>query len=220
MFSPTLARVCAGCIVALGCGSHDNDEIPAGLLEAIAGRDVDSADYPKGPYGSDVGDTAENVCIQGWRDPTGAGFDASKLETLCFADYWDPNAKDESLLLVNTSALWCTACRSEYGGTQSRPSLGRAVAERSDRGLHMLGVLFQDAERNPANAADATLWAQTFGVDFPFGYDAPFAMGAFASASIQPFNMLIDARTMTVVLTLQGDDPETLWPAIDARLSP
>jgi hypothetical protein len=218
-----LSRARAACVVAAllsaaGCGSRGEDEIPEALLTAIREGSEPGADYPPGPYGSAVGDVAQNVCIRGWRDPAGDDYAQSKLQTLCFSDFWDPGATTHSLLLVNTSALWCTACRSEYGGTESRPSLGSAVQQRTGRGLRLLGVLFQDAERNPATVENAALWATTFEVDFPFGYDEPFAMGAFADPILQPFNMLLDTRTMQIVFTLQGDDPETLWPAIDQRL--
>jgi hypothetical protein len=201
------------------CGGHENDQIPSGLLDAIEGRDAGAKSYPAGPYGSDEGEIAGNVCVRGWHDPKQAEYAEDALGKLCFSDFWDPEATQHSLLLINTSALWCTACRSEYGGTQSRPSLGDAVKLRHERGLRVLGVLFQDAQRNPATSTNAALWASTFEVGFPFGFDEPFAMGQFADPILQPFNMVLDTRTMRIVLTLQGDDPETLWPTIDERLA-
>ncbi|HEX2734368.1 MAG TPA: hypothetical protein VHM70_22315 [Polyangiaceae bacterium] len=202
----------------VACGASDHDAIPPELLAAIKAGEGSSQTYPEGPYGKQQGDVAKDVCIQAWRDPKAAEYEPSQLEKLCFSDYWDPAARDHSLLLVNTSALWCTACRSEYGGTTAWPSLGQQIAKRTDKGLRGFGVLFQDAKRDPASANNAVAWAQTFEVAFPFGFDEPFAMGAFADPVLQPFNMLLDTKTMKIVLTLEGDDPETLWPAIDAQL--
>jgi hypothetical protein len=199
-----------------GCGAHDNDRIPADLLEAIAAGTGES-DYPPGPYGTEVGDIAQNVCIEAWRDPKAENYDVERLSRLCFSDFWDPEGESQQLLLVNTSALWCAACRAEFGGSGARSSLQEELESRP--GLAVLGALFQDAEFEPANAEHARLWAQTFEVSFAFGVDTPFAMGAYADPTVQPFNLLLDARDMRILLEVQGDEPGTLWPAIDERLA-
>jgi hypothetical protein len=199
----------------LGCGAHDNDSIPAGLLDAIA-EGAGERDYPEGPYGSEVGDTAQDVCIDAWRDPRADNYDVERLSRLCFSDFWDPAGDRQQLLLVNTSALWCAACRAEFGGSGARPPLQEEVQSRP--GLAVLGALFQDAEFEPANAEHARLWAQTFEVGFAFGVDTAFAMGAYADPTVQPFNMLLDARDMRILLKVQGDEPGTLWPAVDEWL--
>lgn len=204
--------------LALGCGAHADDEIPRDLLEAIEARNANQDDYPAGPKGSDRGDVAPNVCVEGWRNPLGEGFDEDEMETICFADFWDPQAAEHRLLLVNTAAIWCVACQVEYGGTGSRPTLAEEVRERTEAGLRILGTLFQDSARDPATNADGALWAQTFDVDFPFGIDRDFEMGAFADPVVQPFNLVIDTRTMEIVLQIQGDNPGQLWPAIDEQL--
>jgi hypothetical protein len=43
-------------------------------------------------------------------------------------------------------------------------------------------------------------------------------MGVFADADVQPFNLVLDATNMRVVLRMNGDNPNQLWPAIDERL--
>jgi hypothetical protein len=204
--------------MAWGCGSRGNDDIPKALLEAIAEGNQGTSEYPSGPYGSEVGDVAGDVCVDGWRNPSASDFDPAALERVCFSDFWDPTGDERKLLLVNTSAVWCQACRSEYGGTSTRPSLVEEAAARQERGLRVMGVLFQKLSRMPADETDASLWAETFEVDFPFGVDAPFAMGAFADPELQPFNMLLDTQTMTIALKIGGDEPKILWPAIDDLL--
>lgn len=205
-------------VLAVACGVRSNDEIPPELLEAIAQRGGSSNAYPDGPYGNGLGDVAPDVCIRGWHDPGAADYDPGQLERICLSDFWDPEAREHSHLLVNTSAIWCSACRVEYGGSGSRPSLSRHLSERRERGLRMLGALFQDAAFEPAGEAEVVAWARTYSVDFSFGLDAPFVMGAFADAEVQPFNMVIDTRTMRIVLRVDGDEPATLWPAIDSLL--
>ncbi len=205
-------------LLALGCGSKSNDEIPEELLAAIAAGQASGGDYPEGPYGSEIGDVAQDVCIRAWTNPQAADYAASELEPLCFSDFYDPEAEKNALLLVNTSAIWCQACRTEYAGSSARPSLSEEVAERYDSGLRIMGVLFQGVDREPATERDAELWAQTFEVDFAFGLDESFAMGAFADPQKQPFNMVLDTRTMEIALVVEEDDPRTLWPAIDSLL--
>lgn len=200
------------------CGTRSDDEIPPALLAAIRAGQGSAADYPDGPYGGDVGDVARDVCIQAWHNPREQSYDPNALERVCLSDYYDPSATEHSLLLVNTSAIWCQACRSEYGGSGSRPSLGEEARERRSAGLRVLGALFQGSEREPATVDEAVLWARTFRVDFGFGLDATFAMGAFADPVLQPFNMVIDTRTMRIVQQVSGDEPEVLWPAIDSLL--
>ncbi len=213
--------VAFGLVVAVcsACGSRSSDDIPPGLLEAIAKGAVDgTGEYPEGPYGGELGDVAPNVCVEGWRDPSAEAYDADAMETVCFADFWHPEATSASLLLVNTSAIWCLACQAEYGGSGSRPSLSAEASARADRGLELLGVLFQDSQFEPADSSDGVTWAKSFSVDFPFGVDAPFAMGAFADPQLQPFNMVLDTTDMRIVLRVEGDEPDTLWPAIDSLL--
>jgi hypothetical protein len=209
--------VCGLLALPLGCGAHADDQIPSDLLDAIGSQSSDGA-YPSGPKGSAVGDVAANVCVTGWSDPSAASFDVARMKTLCFADFYEPDADGPRLLLVNTAALWCSACQVEYGGSGARASLDEEVATRQDRGLSVLGTLFQDAAQRPAEPSHGADWARAFDVGFPFGIDPDFAMGAFADADVQPFNMVIDAHTMRIVLRVDGDNPDQLWPAIDERL--
>src|SRR5690606_16390907 len=100
------------------------------------------ASYPEGPYGSSVSDVAPNVCVQAWRDPLADDYDTSKLKRICLADFYDPDRTAPGLLLINTGALWCTACQIEYRGTGNQLSLGDETAARRERGFETLGVLF------------------------------------------------------------------------------
>jgi hypothetical protein len=204
----------------LACGSHADDEIPEELLDAIRDGNLgNDEDYPEGPTGSESGDLAPNVCVEGWRNPKAEEFEQAEMEQLCFSDFWDPERTSHRLLLVNTAAIWCSACQVEYQGTGSRPSLSEEVEARREAGLRVMGTLFQDASLNPAQPEHGVEWARAFDVDFPFGIDPEFRMGAFANADVQPFNLVIDTETMQILFEIQGDNPDELWPAIDERLA-
>jgi hypothetical protein len=189
-------------------------EIPPELLEAIE-RSASGTPWP-GPYGTRVGDVTEERCFEGWRDPAAAGYDPARFERICFSDWWDPGAR--GALLVNTAAVWCTACRQEWCGTGARESLSAQVAARAGRGLAALGLLFENARGDRASESDLRGWAAACEVTIPFGLDADFVMGAYADKSVQPFNMVLDRRTMKIVEQVNGDQPDLLFAAIDGLL--
>jgi hypothetical protein len=205
---------------ALGCGSSRGSDIPPALLEAIADQNqAPDGGYPSGPYGTAEGDVAQNLCFDAWPDPASAGYAADQLETLCFADFYDPTGEERRLLYVSTAAIWCLACANEYRGTAGLPSLGAQAEARAASGLRVLGTISQDARSQPISIEDTQTWARTFEVDFPFARDDEFRMGLFSNAAVQPFGMLIDLRTMMIVNQFEGDVPAVLWPAVDALLS-
>lgn len=202
----------------LACGNNAA-ELPPELLDAIrnqgSGQD---GNYPEGPYGTMVHDTVKNLCFDGWMDPAAAGYDPSKFQQICLADFYDPTGETVQVLLLNAGAVWCTACKIEYQGGQGRPSLAKNFELRRDRGFRVLGTIFQDAKNNPATPMDASLWAKTFELDFPFAIDPDFKLGAFTSPSQAPFNMLIDARSMEIIQQLEGDQPALLFTTVDTLL--
>lgn len=192
-----------------GCGSNAS-EIPPELLEAIR-RSERNADV-----GTRVGDVVENLCFDGFRNPRAAGFDPARFERICLYDFRDdPGGR---LLLINSGAIWCAACRFEYDGGTGRPSLAEHLARREDRGFRMLGSLFEDAGGHPATPEDAALWASAFDVSFPFVLDASFQLGNFSVASQAPFNMLVELEEMRIVLQVQGDQPAVLYSRVDQFL--
>lgn len=204
-------------LAASGCGAQNNGDIPPELLQAIAEGGGSDMDYPAGPTGGAVGDVADNRCVRGWQDPAASGYAPSAMQPICLGDFWDPQAKDHRLLLVNTAAIWCQVCQLEYQGSGSRGPLREEAQTRKVAGLRVLGSLFQDGSYQPATERDAINWARTFDVDFPFGLDAEFEFGAFAAADVQPLNMVIDTRTMKILLKAQ--EAEAAWALIDSLLA-
>jgi hypothetical protein len=200
----------------VGCGSNA-PEIPPELIEAIKASGSASGDYPEGPYGNEEGDIAQNLCFdQAWLDPKASNFNPAAFERVCFADFYDPDGdKGIELLMVNTGAVWCVACQVEWGGGGGEPSLSEHQRARYDRGFRVLGDLFEDAAENPATEENAVTWAKSFDVDFPFALDSTFKMGTFVDRSTQPFNMILDAKTMEILFAGVGTFP---WELVDAEL--
>lgn len=199
------------------CGSQSDADIPPELLAALAQRST-STEYPAGPYGGEVGDIATDICFDAWSDPAAEGYRIDALQRRCLHDFYDPTAESHSLLFLVSSAIWCQACQTEFGGSTSEPALSQQVRLRHAAGLRAFGGLFQDAAGDPADQDDARRWAETFEVSFPFGVDEDFALGRFAKANVQPLHMLIDTSTMKIVYKATGGNIQLLWNEVDRRL--
>ena len=204
------AWLSAAALTLSACGSN-TPKIPPELL---AGGGCNSREYPDGPYGTEEGDILANACFQGFRDPSKGSRSESSLQTIAFADYYDPTgSKGVRLILINTAAVWCSACRSEHEGL---PEKNR---QYGPRGLRILSTLFQDAHREPATLRDLSTWVDTFSSDYAMVLDPDYQLGGFASAETAPLNLVIDARTMKIEKKLLGDQATVLWPFIDASLA-
>jgi len=205
-------------VAALGCGTNRPD-IPKELLE-FDGSGGTSASYPTvgaPPYV--IGSVIPNQTYQGWRDPKAANYDPAAFESISFGDYYDPAGANHEILLINTSAIWCSACKIEHGGSGQSPSLNAHYAELSPKGLVILSLLFEDGQNNPAEANDLVNWTQTFETTFPMALDPEYQMKAFQpNKALAPFNMIVDARTMTIIATYVGDQAAEIWPLIEQEL--
>jgi hypothetical protein len=215
-----LARFILPAIALTACGSN-NAGVSKELLDAV--RDLNrpsdaggSTSYPSPPYGVSSGDVVQDLCFQGWTDPAKADFDPSKLSKICLSDFHaDPSVR---LLLVESCAIWCVACKFEYGGSGDRPSLEKQLDDRRSKGFRVIGTIFQNGAGGPAAPSDAVQWASVYSLSFPFAVDSDHQLGLFTSPNVAPFNLLIDTRTMKIVLALEGDEPAVLFGKVDELL--
>ena len=201
---------CVTFLVLSACGSN-TPKIPPELL---ASSGCNSSNYPSGPFGTEEGDTLADACFQGFRDPSKVSHSESSLQTIAFADYYDPDgSKGYRSILINTAAVWCSACRSEH------ESLSEKNRKYAPQGLRILSTLFQDAHYQPATFRDLSNWVDTFKSNYPMVLDPDYQLGAFARADSAPLNLVVDARTMKIEKVLLGDQATVLWPFIDASLA-
>ncbi|HEV8246409.1 MAG TPA: hypothetical protein VGP93_11600 [Polyangiaceae bacterium] len=200
-----------GALWLTGCGTN-RPEIPPELLGQSG---CQANDYPNGPYGGEPGELVKNMCFQGFRAPDAsqARSRAASLDSVAFSNFYDPEGTTYELLLVNSSAIWCSACRIEH------ETLPQHQTELGPHGLVVLSALFQDAKSNPAVTDDLVVWVETFQPNFPMVLDPDYQLGAFASAETAPLNLVVDARTMRIVEKFIGDQSSVLWPFIENELS-
>ena len=221
-----MLAACGGAEASLLTGdgaADDTGDVPADIVDEAAsegnparsssgvGAELEipgfqRAAYPAAPYGFAAGTTVSNLDFLGWMDPVASSFDASRVSEVRMSDFYNPGPRGEGLelLMVNAVAVWCGACRLEY----DEFSREQVYAEFNPRGLEMIGVLFEDSTRGPAGYSDLEMWAATFDVPFPFVVDPGFKTGAFFDRSATPMNMIVDARTMQIIATFVGWDPE------------
>ncbi len=200
------------------CGTN-RPTIPDYLLHDDSGA---QAGYPAGPYAQSIqkGAVIENFTFaEGWMDPKADNYDKAKLRPISFGDFYDPDgSKNYELLLIDTAAFWCSACKDEHLGTAKSPSLNDHYAELRPRGLGILALIFQDAASQPASTDDLVSWAETFEETIPLARDPEYQMGRYVSSTVAPLNMVVDAKTMKILLGVTGDQPAVLWPFIDDEL--
>ncbi|HEX6767575.1 MAG TPA: hypothetical protein VF103_18880, partial [Polyangiaceae bacterium] len=158
------------------------------------------------------GALAEDTCFRGWTHPNEVAHDASTLSALSFGAFFDPAGDRYELILVNSAALWCSACQVEHR------ELPDHYRELGPRGLVILSALFQNRDGKPADLGDLALWVETFETPFPMALDPDYQLGDYATADSAPLNLLIDARTMRIIEKFTGDQSTVLWPLVEAEL--
>ncbi len=211
MKRPGFARLLALPLLTLACGTGA-PEIPAELIGG--GSSCSAPDYPEADFGTEPGDVLRNACFSGYRAPQLVAPSADHVEVIAFSDYYDPaGTKGVELLLVNTAAVWCSACISEHR------DLPEQSQEFAAQGLVVLGTLFQDAQRNPASLDDVERWIDNFDTSFPMVADPELQMGAYASPDTAPLNLVIDARSMRILRKYVGNQSAAIWPYIESELA-
>ena len=134
--------------------------------------------------------------------PDGESFSFSDIHT-------DPQ---NQLLLLTTSAGWCTACIEE------QPALQDLHDQYSADGLVVMVALFQYADFRPADAQYAANWRDQYGLSFFVVADPQFVLGAYYDERLTPMLMLVDLNTMEIIRVTTGWDASTTEAIIQARL--
>ena len=176
--------------------------------------------YPTAPYGSREGAIIENFPFLGWHAPKASSYDTSRLEPLSLGQFYDPEGdKGVKLLVLTSTAVWCSACKQEY------KDMAGNVAAYEAKGVRFLGALFQDATLptpKPAKPSDLVLWARTFDVTFPFVLDPDLKLGSFFDVEATPMEMIVDTKTMKILGITEGwvtKGDGSLWSDLDRLLA-
>lgn len=158
--------------------------------------------YPSGPYATDT-----NVVGQVLENHT---FTTPDGETLSFGDLRSAGGK--TLLLLSTTAGWCTACIEE------QPKLKELYESYGCDGLEVMVAIFEDGFFNPANAVHASQWQQQYALNFPVVADTDNVLGTYYDTSAAPLNMLVDLCTMEVIYSEIGFSETAVTALIESNL--
>ena len=163
----------------------------------LAPRDA----YPEGPYGEAIGDT---IAPLSFIDVEGNPFSLASLHQ----DYFN------QVILITTSAEWCTACIKE------QPKLEELYNTYRDRGLNVVVTMFQDSNFAPADADLAARWRDKYNLSFPVLADPvdPSTFSPYYDVNLTPMVMLLDVATMEILYLTQGFDEDQVRVQIEARL--
>ena len=168
--------------LAMACGSSDDGGSGDVCLTEGTG---DRGTYPAAPYGTDECSVIDN---HSFTLGDGNAFSLGEV-------YADADAK---LLLLITSAGWCTACIEE------QPQLEAWHNTYSSQGLRVVGTLFADENDSPVGAEYAANWKSQYGLTFPVVADTEQVLSNYYDASAAPMNMLIHVETMQILSVIVG----------------
>ena len=116
------------------------------------------------------------------------------------------------LLLLESSAAWCTVCLEE------QPQLVQLHEEYADEGLSIVLALFENDNFEPANAELAFEWQQQHDLPFLVVADPAFIMRVFYGSAATPVKLFIDVETMEIVRITAGYDPILVETIVEAML--
>ena len=150
--------------------------------------------YPSGPYGVKEGQFVANhqfVDIDG--------------NPFSMADIFEN--EQNRLLLLATTAGWCTACREE------QPKLAELHQKYREKGLVVMAAMFEDAGFRAADLEDVRDWQAQYKLPYPLLLDAQNQLAAYYAGD-PPMNLFVDVDTMKIVKVLVAYDQM----AVDAVL--
>lgn len=139
-------------------------------------------------------------------DPEGAPFNLREVYE---------NGQNQ-ILLITTSAGWCTACIEEQASLQT------LYDEYRERGVEIIVSVFQKSNYEPADARFAGQWKRRYRLTYPVVADPEFIMQDYypgRDPSVTPILLVVDVDTMTIIQRFVGYDDIVVRALIDSQLS-
>ena len=185
-----ISALCVSCLQA-------GEGLTGELGEVLPPR----GEYPAGPYGEEIGEVIAPLSF----------LDADGREVSLRKTYRNYH---HQLLLITTSAEWCTACIKE------QPKLEELYQTYKSRGLSVIVTMFQDGNFEPATPAVATEWRDKYNLSFPVFADPanPSTFSPYYDVNLTPMVMLVEVATMRIVYLTQGFDEDQIITQLNARL--
>lgn len=180
-------------LVAAGCATEATHG---------AGELTDRTKYPEGGYGVTEGSILAPLTFTGPDGPF-------SLDDHVFAD------GHNRVLLITTTAGWCTACKAE------QPKLQALYEELSSYGFTIVAAMFEDDQYQPATPEQAASWKDRYKLGFPVVVDPAtpdFQLAAYYDRQLTPMMMVVDVDTMKILSISTGWDEQLLRSKIEGNL--
>lgn len=120
------------------------------------------------------------------------------------------------VLLLTTSAGWCTACIEEQSALQA------LYTDYAGQGVEIMVTVFEKGDYEPAGANFAKQWKRRYELTYPVVADPPFVMRSYypgGDASVTPILLVIDVATMIIMERFVGFDDTIVRALVDGILS-
>ena len=123
---------------------------------------------------------------------------------------------ENKVLLLTTSAGWCTACIEEQA------SLETLYSDYNDRGVEIIVTVFQNANYEPADVNFANQWKRRYRLSYPVVADTDFLIQDYypgRDPSVTPIMLVIDVPSMTILERFVGYDDLVVRSLVDRQLA-
>ncbi len=184
------------CTLLPACVAEEEDSSADVGVQADQGP---RENYPSGGYGVEEGAILEDH-----------SFTEAMGEPLSLADIY--GQEGNQILLISTSAGWCTACREEQSNLKS------LYTDYHERGLEILLTVFEDSDFNPATVENARAWKTQYDLRFPVIADTENYFSKFYPPDSTPMNMLVEVEGMKIISIKTGWDESLTRAILDAKL--
>ncbi len=155
--------------------------------------------YPAGPYGTSAGAVIEDL-----------SFLTAEGESFSLGDVFaDPANR---LLLLVTSAGWCTSCIEE------QPVLQSLFDSYGAKGLSVMVALLETGQYKAADSSFVRYWKEKYRLSFHVVGDPQFVLSGYYDADMTPMVMLVELDTMKILSVQTGFDRDLVESVIAARL--
>lgn len=162
---------------------------------------VNPVDYPKGPYGYQVGSVIANLEFVGQSDTNHNGVidSGDTVTSVRLSDYYAK--KDIKAIFLGVAAGWCGPCMEE------QPTLV-ALAKSYQGKIQFVEAIIEKGTRGvPADAEFVDFWAGRYKIGFDMVSDPTVVLGPYYAMPAFPMQLVIRTSDMTIQYQNNGTGP-------------
>jgi hypothetical protein len=174
--------------------------------------------YPRGPYGTDIGDTMANLAFAGKTDANGNGTPVDDpMTTIFLSDYQRHALTHSKVLMLSLCAVWCVPCQIEE---PQLVAMWKNYEAAVPGAVKFASVMAQDAGFRDPTESVINFWARRFQVPWDMLIDPQgVQLFPYSPEEAFPFHLVIRTRDMQITAKILGFDLPSVQAAIDNILS-